>query len=132
MDTERFNEIVRQQKDLLDEESELRERHSEKLGEPTSGVHKSAHGNGRAFDTLEGVKAHKRLCKDLDRVYQKKTRLAVDALTEGFPEGFFIRVEGPEVADEEASGVILTQYHDAPGKPYILEFKGWSTVLGSR
>ena len=80
----------------------------------------------RAFSRLEDALAHRQLEREISQIDSEKRNLAFDAQHEGFPEDRWIKVEGPNAPDDEATGIKLAEHDDGNCE---LMLEDWALVL---
>lgn len=80
----------------------------------------------RAFSRLEDALLHRQLEREISEIDCEKRNLAFDAGHRGFPEERWIKVEGPRVPDDEATGIKLAGHDDGHCE---LMIEDWALVL---
>lgn len=121
MNHEQFEQIVERFHGL--------ERRERELGRHTQALLYNTEGNSHhplAFASLEDALTHQDLSEQIDEVNVEQTTLAVEAQQAGFPPERWIKIEGAEASDDEATGIRL--YETRNGGPRLIS-EDWSLVL---
>lgn len=80
----------------------------------------------QAFVTLEDAQTHESLTERLHNVQCCQTKLANEVVHESFPTDRRIKLEGPDMPNDEATGIILREHTDGSCE---LQVWDWSLVL---
>lgn len=121
MNEQQFQDIVERFQSLEHRQDELRRK--------GQGLLYNTEGNSHhplAFASFEAALAHQNLSVRIEEVKTERFRLASQAHSQGFPVERWIKVEGPEVSDDEATGLKLRDNHD---RSYNFISDHWSLVL---
>lgn len=121
MDQQRFREIATRYEELNDEHLGL--------GARQNSLRYNTQGNSHhplAFEHVDDALEHRRLEQRITGVQNGKRQLACESRHEGFPENRWVKVEGPQHPDDEATGILLREYDDGHCE---LMTEDWALVL---
>lgn len=121
MSRERFEQIAARFAELDRKQTELRRERFGKLYNTPGNSHHPV-----AFASLEDALAHEDLTARMRELELSKQKLSNRAEEDGFPVERWIKLEGPDTPDDEATGIILG---DRGSGTYELMIEAWSLVL---
>lgn len=121
MDREQFRTIVDKYRKLDRKQMKLRAEQSSKLYNTPGNSH-----HPLAFSNVDDALHHRQLERKITEIENDKRRLAFETQHEGFPEDRWIKIEGPEVCDNDATGIMLREYEDGHCE---LKTEDWTLVL---
>lgn len=121
MDEPRFRQIAARYEELDKEQHTLSTEQSSLLYNTEGNSH-----HPLAFCHLQDALTHRRLQQRISKIHNDKRKLASEAQHEGFPESRWIKVQGPQVPDDDATGIMLNEYDDGHCE---LIMQDWTLVL---
>lgn len=121
MNQTRFRQVATRYEDLNTEQMRLSTQQGSLLYNTKGNTH-----HPLAFRHIDDALLHRQLERRITEIENDKRKLAFDSQHEGFPENRWIRVEDPEVSDDEATGIMLREHDDGHCE---LTSEDWSLVL---